>query len=620
MPGSSALEGPLAAPRRGRGPGRRSCAGPAGPSQIWPLSRHHRRRGHRQQRAQLHRAVGALDAQRRGRGRHQLAQRDDVALRGHAPRTAGRRRPRRAPGRTVAGLVARDRSRTGTAGAGRPPRPGLPGGRAARFFVRELFPMTANLYAEQVQHVRRPVGDDRLHAEVQAQLRGRSGVLTVHTCSSWPERAIRARQPGWSRSSRCRADDPVAPDHPAQQRPVLRPARPASPAAARAPAARTRCSARVARSSSPAPASPAASHPKSSQQLDDAPLDQPGVPRGVLGLDRDLDRPVVVGDRLEQLAQRQHAVQLRVAVGGLVVEVGPGVLPRREVELARGRRAPSSRPRPRRLADAPQVAVVHADQVAVGGQPDVALERLGAGVERRRGRRARVCSAFSWLAPRWATTCGLMRPSVPVPPPGRCRRPDRAATDPASTEARGSGDAGARRDVRPSRDHAPRRPQPVRLRPARHRPGRRLPVGRRAGHRPRRRPAGCRTSTRAPGGRRSAPRPCARSTATSSTTRRTSSRSTASAPGGCGWCAPPTSAELAGIQLLPAHQGHGLGTHLIEQFLVDARDRGLPARLRVQRDNARARRLYDRLGFVEVGSVDGVDDPGDGEVLMEWRA
>jgi ribosomal protein S18 acetylase RimI-like enzyme len=78
--------------------------------------------------------------------------------------------------------------------------------------------------------------------------------------------------------------------------------------------------------------------------------------------------------------------------------------------------------------------------------------------------------------------------------------------------------------------------------------------------------------------------------------------------------------ELAGIQLLPAHQGHGLGTHLIEQFLVDARDRGLPARLRVQRDNARARRLYDRLGFVEVAVGDGADDPSDGEVLMEWRA
>jgi ribosomal protein S18 acetylase RimI-like enzyme len=82
----------------------------------------------------------------------------------------------------------------------------------------------------------------------------------------------------------------------------------------------------------------------------------------------------------------------------------------------------------------------------------------------------------------------------------------------------------------------------------------------------------------------------------------------------------PDFRELAGIQLLPAHQGHGLGTHLIEQFLVDARDRGLPARLRVQRNNLRARQLYERLGFVVVDAADGVDDPADGDVLMEWRA
>ena len=94
---------------------------------------------------------------------------------------------------------------------------------------------------------------------------------------------------------------------------------------------------------------------------------------------------------------------------------------------------------------------------------------------------------------------------------------------------------------------------------------------------------------------------------------------------------PPTYRELAGIQLLPAHQGHGLGTHLIEQFLVDARDRGLPARLRVQRDNPRARRLYERLGFVEVDATDpavAADvadaaarlDPAEEEILMAWQA
>ena len=96
-----------------------------------------------------------------------------------------------------------------------------------------------------------------------------------------------------------------------------------------------------------------------------------------------------------------------VELGRLVVDVGPRVLPPGEVQLvelgevhrrdeaARGRRTP-------------QVAVVDADQVAVGRQAHVALERLGTGSMARVYAR-RVCSAVSSLAPRWATTCGLMR-------------------------------------------------------------------------------------------------------------------------------------------------------------------------------------------------------------------
>ncbi|MCW2845904.1 MAG: hypothetical protein JWN22_3820, partial [Nocardioides sp.] len=74
----------------------------------------------------------------------------------------------------------------------------------------------------------------------------------------------------------------------------------------------------------------------------------------------------------------------------------------------------------------------------------------------------------------------------------------------------------------------------------------------------------------------------------------------------------PDHRELAGIQILPAHQGHGLGTHLIEQFLVETRDDGLPARVSVERDNPRARALYERLGFVEVGGSET-------ETQLEWR-
>ena len=74
----------------------------------------------------------------------------------------------------------------------------------------------------------------------------------------------------------------------------------------------------------------------------------------------------------------------------------------------------------------------------------------------------------------------------------------------------------------------------------------------------------------------------------------------------------PEFVEVAGIQLLPAHQGHGIGTHLIEQLVVEAHHAGLPARATVQHDNPRARALYERLGFVVIGEEDG-------ETLLEAR-
>ena len=70
--------------------------------------------------------------------------------------------------------------------------------------------------------------------------------------------------------------------------------------------------------------------------------------------------------------------------------------------------------------------------------------------------------------------------------------------------------------------------------------------------------------------------------------------------------------EIAGLQLLPAHQGHGIGTHLIEQLVVEAHRAGLPARVRVEDDNPRARSLCERLGFVAV-------EQEDGETVLEAR-
>lgn len=62
--------------------------------------------------------------------------------------------------------------------------------------------------------------------------------------------------------------------------------------------------------------------------------------------------------------------------------------------------------------------------------------------------------------------------------------------------------------------------------------------------------------------------------------------------------------ELAGLELLPAHQGRGLGTQLIQQLLSETRTLRLPMRIPVMKDNPRARALYERLGFATVGEHD----------------
>ena len=62
--------------------------------------------------------------------------------------------------------------------------------------------------------------------------------------------------------------------------------------------------------------------------------------------------------------------------------------------------------------------------------------------------------------------------------------------------------------------------------------------------------------------------------------------------------------ELAGIQLLPEHQGRGLGAAVVRDVVEEAERRGVPALLSVEKDNPRARALYERHGFVLVGEDD----------------
>jgi ribosomal protein S18 acetylase RimI-like enzyme len=57
---------------------------------------------------------------------------------------------------------------------------------------------------------------------------------------------------------------------------------------------------------------------------------------------------------------------------------------------------------------------------------------------------------------------------------------------------------------------------------------------------------------------------------------------------------------LSNVALLPRHQGRGLGAQLVRMVLAEGERRGLPVRLQVLKAN-RARRLYERLGFVVCG-------------------
>jgi ribosomal protein S18 acetylase RimI-like enzyme len=58
---------------------------------------------------------------------------------------------------------------------------------------------------------------------------------------------------------------------------------------------------------------------------------------------------------------------------------------------------------------------------------------------------------------------------------------------------------------------------------------------------------------------------------------------------------------LCGIQLLPRIQRQGIGTAIIDDLKAQAAAVGLPLDLDVEKDNPGARRLYERLGFTQVG-------------------
>ena len=64
----------------------------------------------------------------------------------------------------------------------------------------------------------------------------------------------------------------------------------------------------------------------------------------------------------------------------------------------------------------------------------------------------------------------------------------------------------------------------------------------------------------------------------------------------------PGSIDIVELQVLPGYQGMGIGTEIIKRLLEQAVRDDLDVTLSVVGVNTRARRLYERLGFVVAGS------------------
>lgn len=62
----------------------------------------------------------------------------------------------------------------------------------------------------------------------------------------------------------------------------------------------------------------------------------------------------------------------------------------------------------------------------------------------------------------------------------------------------------------------------------------------------------------------------------------------------------PEEFYLDTLAVLPAYRGRGIAGELLKAMIERARECGKPAGLLVDKDNPRARRLYERVGFVQV--------------------
>ena len=66
----------------------------------------------------------------------------------------------------------------------------------------------------------------------------------------------------------------------------------------------------------------------------------------------------------------------------------------------------------------------------------------------------------------------------------------------------------------------------------------------------------------------------------------------------------PDCIKVHQLFLLPEHQGKSIGRRCMSLILEEARQLGLPVRLRVMKVNPRAMAFYERLGFTRTGETD----------------
>jgi ribosomal protein S18 acetylase RimI-like enzyme len=78
----------------------------------------------------------------------------------------------------------------------------------------------------------------------------------------------------------------------------------------------------------------------------------------------------------------------------------------------------------------------------------------------------------------------------------------------------------------------------------------------------------------------------------------------------------PAEVYLSRIEILPGHQGRGIGTSLITALIDEAGQRGQDLVLDVLAVNSRARALYLRLGMREVAR----NDDGEGAIRITMRS